>query len=269
MRSWRTASTIKRLFQHARTVQNIFLSIHLGNIFPVPASKDKQIVVWEKEGSIVTWKYLASTDTCELMTCFNSCLCKTLLLTMDHFLRFTRRISAAITTCWKSTLWIFLPGSFHLLKTTGCQPWPRTIQEYQIILSNMIGSFSWNHVVSLMAFTMGWRHGQPIANHPAAICKAAFALLAITCNFFPDELYTRGEGKRRWRSARFIKVSGVVVHFYNFGSACLYMYIWIHLTCVQDWAYLEGGKLLDLARHMVNITYRTVQARTSHWYSSI
>ena len=30
----------------------------------------------------------------------------------------------------------------------------------------------------------------------------------------------------------------------------------------QDWANLEGSKLLELARHTVNITYRTVSART-------
>lgn len=57
--------------------------------------------------------------------------------------------------------------------------------------------------------------------------KAAFALLAVTCNLFPKELYDQKGGKKK----------------------------------VKDWANLEGGKLLELARHTVNITYRTVQAR--------
>lgn len=39
-------------------------------------------------------------------------------------------------------------------------------------------------------------YSQPISNHPGVICKAAFALLAVTANFFPEELYNRRGGKK-------------------------------------------------------------------------
>lgn len=44
-------------------------------------------------------------------------------------------------------------------------------------------------------------------------------------------------------------------------SAFFYKSIHIQVQ-TQDWAVYEGGKLLELARHTVNITYRTVAART-------
>ena len=37
---------------------------------------------------------------------------------------------------------------------------------------------------------------------------------------------------------------------------------------LQDWANLEGGKLLELARHLVNLTYRTISARILFYFFS-
>ena len=46
------------------------------------------------------------------------------------------------------------------------------------------------------------------ANHPGVICKAAFALLAVSCNFFPDELYMRRGGKKEVKECNIHKFHG-------------------------------------------------------------
>lgn len=108
---------------------------------------------------------------------------------------------------------------------------------------------------------LGWFVRQPLLSWPS---RAISSQTSSTCV---------GEAKRRWRSAIFTSFMGKCMFIFRISilHICLhtYIYIWIHLACLQDWAYLEGGKLLDLARHMVNITYRTVQARTSHYVIDI
>ena len=82
--------------------------------------------------------------------------------------------------------------------------------------------------------------------------EAAFVLLGVTCQIYERSQYKKKGGKREIKDSYpeyqllWPQVVGVNLTFSTF---------------CQDWANLEGSKLRSLAAHVVNLTYRTTNAR--------
>ena len=87
----------------------------------------------------------------------------------------------------------------------------------------------------------------------------------MTCNLYPSKLYEKKGGKKEvkdwWCIVTRKNQHPCQIYWYWFAylHACWKHQFW-HIN-LQDWANFEGGKLLELARHLVNLTYRTIQAR--------
>ena len=93
--------------------------------------------------------------------------------------------------------------------------------------------------------------------------EAAMAYVAVTMNLFGEDLYPRRGGSRKSEGDPWFCSCVGDVQFLKCAHACV-CDVAMHVHdkfLLQEWANLEGGKLKLVAKHVINLTYRTINAR--------